>query len=181
MMFSGSSHTATSFRLPYGGIILNRLLGFVAAVSTLGLFGCSDHKGPDDQAIQPTANNEHSSPTAGSRRYELGSNITFDQHGNSMQFRISGWQQQEADFVWSKGMSAVLEFDIVPPATEPLMLKAAIQGLVHNPDLPFQDVEVYANNVRIAAWQVADKSEFTAPIPATALKSDNPLRIEFRI
>ena len=54
-----------------------------------------------------------------------------------------------------------------------------LRGLIQPPTLPSQPVEVYANNQKVADWQVADSAVFTAEIPAELTKGgDGTLNLE---
>jgi hypothetical protein len=53
--------------------------------------------------------------------------------------------------------------------------------LAKEPDLPAQPVEVYANGKRIADWQVTNKGQYTASIPADAIDNAGTLTLELRI
>jgi hypothetical protein len=54
-------------------------------------------------------------------------------------------------------------------------------GLIHPPDLPRQNVAVYANGEKIADWEVSEPADFTAPIPPALTTNTEDLNIELRI
>ena len=53
-------------------------------------------------------------------------------------------------------------------------------ALIHEPELPFQPVEVYANGQKIVEWEVGNTAEFVATIPGEITKNGGALDIEFR-
>ena len=128
-----------------------------------------------DRSPQPeaTANNS-------TNRESVGQKIQFSQNGNSEQYRVSGWSHTETDFTWTEGSSAKLEVPVASGAG-PWTLKVSMSGLIRPPELPSQLVEVYANDQKIAEWQVGSVSEFRATIPASASKPGGTMSIEFRI
>jgi hypothetical protein len=99
----------------------------------------------------------------------------------SERYRVSGWSKTEGDFAWTEGTSARLALPI-PADAGPLSVKMMLRGLIKPPDLPSQPVEVYANDHKIADWQVADTAAFTAEIPAELTKSGGEtLNLHLRI
>jgi hypothetical protein len=54
-------------------------------------------------------------------------------------------------------------------------------GLTQQPSLPFQPVEVYVKDKKIADWQVSASAQFTADISAELTKGSKTLDVEFRI
>ena len=56
-----------------------------------------------------------------------------------------------------------------------------LRGLVQPPNLPFQPVEVYVSDQKIADWQVSNTAAFTIEIPAELTKGTETLNLEFRI
>jgi hypothetical protein len=109
----------------------------------------------------------------------VGQVIRFGQGGGSEQYRVSGWSHTEAEFTWTEGRTAKLDLPIGSD-TGPWSLKVAIAGLIHPPDLPYQTVEVYANDKKVAEWQAGNTAELTALIPADANQSGGKMMIEFR-
>jgi hypothetical protein len=105
-----------------------------------------------------------------------GSPIVFGQGGNSEPYKVSGWSKTEEKFTWSEGSSAQLHIPV--SATEDAVsLKMRIAALIKPPDLPFQPVEIWVNDQKIAEWQVGDTGEFTAAIPHDLTKRGGALKI----
>jgi hypothetical protein len=120
------------------------------------------------------------SSTAPDISYQLGTIIRFNDSGSSERFRGSGWSYTEADHTWTEGNSAVLNFSGLPPS-QPLTLKMALAGLTKDPQLQAQTAAVYANGKRVADWQVTDRKEYAASIPADVMDDTGILAVEFRI
>jgi hypothetical protein len=138
----------------------------VLGISLLGQTGC----GKSDQ--RPSASNATASDVVGQR-------IDFKTEGNWEPYRLSGWSNAEAQFTWSEGTVAKLALPIsANPAG--LKLKLIAGALIHEPDLPSQPVEVYANSQKIAEWQVGNAAEFTAMIPGELTTAGGTLTLEFR-
>jgi hypothetical protein len=56
-----------------------------------------------------------------------------------------------------------------------------LAGLTKDPELPFQPVEVYINDQKVADWQVAKPAEFSAAIPQVMTRSGGLLKITLKI
>jgi hypothetical protein len=130
--------------------------------------------GACERASQPAAPNAETPTSSAS----AGERIQFRQGGNSERYRVSGWSHTEADFTWTEGTSAKLEVPV--PSSGPWTLIVSMSGLIRPPDRVAQAVEVYANDQKIAEWQVGSVSEFRATIPASASKAGGTMAIEFR-
>ncbi len=112
-----------------------------------------------------------------SHTYYLGTMIDFGGLGDAKRFRGRGWSQPEGQFTWTEGQSALLVLSV--PASQASMLRVTMAGLVKPPELPFQPTAVFANGKQIADWQVAEKKEYTAPIPGS-ITTGGKLTLEFR-
>jgi hypothetical protein len=110
----------------------------------------------------------------------VGVRIAFGQTGGSEPYRSMGWSKSEEKFTWTEGNSARL---LLPIGSRKgaLKLRMMISALTNPPELPFQPVEVLANQKQIAQWQVSSPGEFTTIIPAEAVSAGSTLEIEFRM
>jgi hypothetical protein len=100
---------------------------------------------------------------------------------DSERYRVSGWSITEGSCAWTEGTSARLALPI-PADAGPLTVKMTLRGLIQPPTLPSQSVAVYANNQKVADWQVSDGAVFTAEIPAELTKgAGETLSLELRI
>lgn len=107
------------------------------------------------------------------RAYQPGTRLTFGRGGTSERFKSFGWSGTEAEFTWTEGHSAGLQFFGIAPGSA-LTLKVKLRALT--PDT----VSVFANNRKIAEWHPADSPmEYTAPIAADIIAADQPLEIKF--
>lgn len=95
----------------------------------------------------------------------------------AQRYKVSGWEPAERDFTWTSRARAVLELKH-PPTNHALKLKMQLTGMIDAEKLPFQHTQVFANNQRIAEWQVGMPAEFEAEIPRSALRPDGLLKIE---
>ena len=147
------------------GIVLAGL-----AVLFLGWIAVGCNKS-DELASNPPSNNATADV--------VGKRIEFRSGGNSEPYRISGWSKTETEFTWSEGTAAKIALPISPHAGA-LTLKVTMAALIHEPELPFQPVEVYANGQKIVEWEVGNTAEFVATIPGEITKNGGALEIEFR-
>jgi hypothetical protein len=129
-------------------------------------------------ASQPTSSGAANSPATAASESVVGKVINFT--ADSDRYRISGWNKPEGNYAWSEGTSARLALP-VPAVAGALTVKMTLRGLVQPPALPSQPVEVYANNQKVADWQVADSAVFTAEVPAELTKGGSgTLNLELR-
>lgn len=105
--------------------------------------------------------------------------VGFNAGSGSEVYRVSGWSGAEAEFTWTEGTSAKLKLPI-PDQNAALVLRMKLGGLIQ-PQLPVQNVAVYANGEKIADWQVSEPADFSAPIPPELTKNAEDLNIELRI
>jgi hypothetical protein len=134
-------------------------------------------------ACGPSGTPTQSIPSSPSSPVDLayGTKVSFTTGGNSEPFRVSGWSGTEPQFTWTQGTTAVLEMR-VSPTTDQVVLKMTLAGFTKDPELPFQPVEVYVNDQKIADWQVAAApAEFSAAIPQEMTKNGGLLRITLKI
>jgi hypothetical protein len=117
--------------------------------------------------------------SSGPAEVAFGTRITFGQGGNSEPYKTSGWSKTEEKFTWSEGTSAELRMR-VPATDDTITLKMRIAALIKPPELPFQPVEVYVNDHKIAEWQVGNTLEFAAAIPHDITKLGGILTIKFK-
>src|SRR5713101_832913 len=110
-----------------------------------------------------------------------GTKVSFGAGGKSEPLRVSGWSGTEPQFTWTVGTSAVLAMR-VSPTPDHVVLKMNLTGFTKDPELPFQPVEVYVNEQKVADWQVAGRpAEFSATIPQEMTGSGGLLRITLKI
>ncbi len=114
------------------------------------------------------------------RPYILGTNISFAKGGNSSDFvKISdGWGGQEPKHRCAVGAQTVIRLYI--PDSQGGNLRLTLDGFGVYPykTEKYQEVTVFANDVKIAVWQAAHNGPFNVDIPTDLIK-DNTLTIRF--
>jgi hypothetical protein len=139
----------------------------IYAVALTGLFlfaGC-----------RPT-DSTHQSNSSASGQLAYGTKVSFGQGGTSEKFKVSGWSTTEEKFTWTEGIAATLKVQ-VSASDSPVTLKMTLAGLIKDPELPSQPVEVLVNNRKVADWQVANTAVFTTVIPQELTKAGGELTI----
>lgn len=127
-----------------------------------------------------TACGERPTGETESPRYAYGTVIDFSQAGPANAYRASGWNKPEEKFTWSDGNTAVLRVPI-EPTTDRVTLRIMASGLVKEPELPFQPVEVHLNDEKVADWQVGNTASFSVPIPESLSRKGGDLTVTFKI
>ena len=117
--------------------------------------------------------------SGGTAELAYGTKVSFGQGGGSERFKESGWSKTEHKFTWTEGTVAVLKMK-VPATTDTIALKMRLAGLIKEPALPFQPVEVEVNGQKMADWQVGDLSEFILAIPHDITKKGGELTITLK-
>lgn len=112
-------------------------------------------------------------------RYTLESIINFGAKGDSERFRGEGWSHTETAFTWALGPRARLQLK-VPWNNRPLGVRMRLGGMHKLPELPFQVVDLAANDTVVATWQVSRTTDFTAVIPPDVLAKKRSLNLELR-
>jgi hypothetical protein len=112
-------------------------------------------------------------------RYTLERVVSFAAHGDAERFCGEGWSEPEPAFTWALGPRAELHMK-VRWNNRPLGLRMRLAAFHHPPELPFQTVEVAANDIVVATWEVSKPAEFTAVIPPHVLAKKPALDLELR-
>ncbi|MBA2432453.1 MAG: hypothetical protein H0V56_10130 [Chthoniobacterales bacterium] len=112
--------------------------------------------------------------------YHYGETISFARGGDSHRFRASGWSDPEPGGTWSDSTAASLAIRL--PATEvPVRLLARLRGHVHPPGVPSQPVHVYVRGEKVALWDVAKMSVYSAVIPQELIGGGGVISLDFHI
>src|SRR5437588_8850086 len=109
-----------------------------------------------------------------------GTKVGFGQGSGSERYRESGWSKTEEKFTWTEGTVAVLKMK-VPATSDSVTLKMRLAGLVKEPALHFQPVDVEINGQRMADWQVSDVAEFSVAIPHDITKKGSEVTVTLKI
>jgi hypothetical protein len=131
----------------------------------------------DNAAASPTA---EPSTAPVDRFYGWGVAVKCGRGGQSERYNTLGWSDAEKDFTWTIGKRTELLFRTEPTA-KALQLRMRLAGNTKPPQLPFQPVEVYVNQQKVADWEVGDSADYTATIPAGTVKEGGELRIELKV
>ena len=110
--------------------------------------------------------------------YTPGTPIRFGLGHSGERYIQTGWHPSEPAWTWTSEQRAVLRFKL-PPRDGPLHLIVRAHGNVRPPDLLTQPTVVYANQQQIAEWDVDVLTDYSAEIPAAALRPDGMLTLEF--
>ena len=141
--------------------------GFTCATlvtfALISLAGCNRSRTAADLSSEPA-------------EIPYGTKIDFGQGGNSELYKVAGWSKTEEKFTWSEGTSAELRIP-VPATNDAISLKMRLAALTKAPELPFQPVEIYVNDQKIAEWQITETGEFVASIPHNLTKPGGGLTI----
>lgn len=111
--------------------------------------------------------------------YTFGQVVHFGRGGDSDVYKRSGWGDTETEMTWTNSRSAVLVFTL-PDSEKPLRLRMRLAGFTYSPELPYQPVEVYANDEKIADWQVSDIGNHVAII-SPSVANHQQLYLELRM
>jgi len=146
------------------------------------LFSCdpSENAGPTANPPSPDVTSASPNPASNSNEYSVGTMINFGSAGNSRPFKVSGWSEAETKHSWTSGAVSVIAMRISASA-DPLTLKVKCGGFTKDPEVSSQPVEVYANDEKIADWNVRELADYTAPIPPAISKDGGLLTITFKI
>jgi hypothetical protein len=136
------------------------------AVVLFSLAGCDRSK---------TIENNPSGPA----EIPFNTRISFGQGGNSEPYKSAGWSKTEEKFTWTEGTSAQLRLPVAA-TNDTVALKILMSALIKSPELPFQPVEVYVNDQKVAEWHVGEAAEFVAAIPHDITKLGGVLTINFK-
>lgn len=114
-------------------------------------------------------------------RYQYDHTIIFGYGGDAERHMIRGWSALEPDYTWTSDHVALLGF-LLGESGAPVNLIVKTGAMIHPPDIPFQVVDVYADQIKIATWRVSDVATYTAPIPRKFTSGpEHPLFIRFEI
>ena len=117
--------------------------------------------------------------SGGSAELAYGTKVSFGQGGGSERYRESGWSKTEEKFTWTEGTIAILKMK-VSATNDTVTLKMRLAGLIKEPALPFQPVEVEINGQKMADWQVSDVAEFAVAIPHDVTKKGGEVTVTLK-
>lgn len=111
--------------------------------------------------------------------YNLGTDISFEQEGNSRDFvkNSDGWGGQESKYRCAVGKNSVINLYI--PKGQGKNLQVDIEAFgVFGPNTRYQTVEVYANETNIGKCNMNEKYKYSVVVPSSVMTNDT-LTIRF--
>lgn len=136
---------------------------------------------PDSPVVAADAQQSPAKPQVNAEGQEVayGELLDFTVGGNAQPLKVSGWSKAENGFTWSQGTAAIIAAR-VRPTDSPITMKLKAAGMIKEPELPFQPVEVYINNEKVADLQIGHTNEFSVAIPQGFTKAGGLLTVTFR-
>ena len=111
-------------------------------------------------------------------RDAIDATIDFGESGDSERYRLQGWARTEPSFTWTCWNSAGLWLPM-PGDGSPVTIRVTAAALTNSPRIGAQPVQVYADAVLVAQWQVSRMADFDATIPGDQARRRTAV-IEFR-
>ncbi len=116
---------------------------------------------------------EEATVSAGSLRYEYGTQLQFGVTGNADPYMGAGWstQLQMSRHCWNNGDSAQLRFTVAPPTSD-IVFDTTFEAFVRPRKLERQRVRVFANGQFLTEWQATNVTPgpFSVTIPKDLVK-----------
>lgn len=114
------------------------------------------------------------------RPYVLGTEITFNKGGNSLDFinKDDGWGGQEPKHRCAVGKETILRLYIPDGMGASLRLSLDGFGVFQPKKETYQKVTIYANDIEVGVWHVGHDGPFNIDIPSSVM-TDNTLTIKF--
>jgi hypothetical protein len=112
--------------------------------------------------------------------YTVGDKISCRKELNAGKYMADGWSVQEKEYTWTDGSEASMVFDVHGSENKDLMLKMRASAYL-GAELSFQEVEVYANELKIANWKIPGSESWFEAAIASDLIRDGLLRVKFVI
>lgn len=120
-------------------------------------------------------------PRAGNgQNVDYGALVDFTIGANSEALKVSGWSAAEENFTWTEGPVATLAARLTP-TEEPITFRFKAAGMIKEPELPFQPVEIYINNEKVADLQIGHTAEYRVVVPPSITAKGGLATITFRI
>jgi hypothetical protein len=97
--------------------------------------------------------------------YEWSKVLNFTNRGNAQSYCTSGWSNAEPTLIWTDGLNARMSFSAKAPKSDVSFIMACTpylgDGLV-----PFQELHVFVNFLRVGFAALAQSAEIEISIPA---------------
>jgi hypothetical protein len=96
--------------------------------------------------------------------YEWAKALNFSTRGNALPYCISGWAEPELGLVWTDGLNARLSFTARPPTSDVSLVLSCFPYLGEG-KIPFQEIHVFVNFLRVGFTVLKAPSEIDISIP----------------
>ncbi len=101
----------------------------------------------------------------GRATYRWGEVLRFTQGGNALLYCSDGWATPEAGIVWTQSHNARLSFSVSVPKSDVSLIVSCLPFLVDKV-VPYQELHIYANFLRVGFGLVKGPAEIEFRIPA---------------
>ena len=134
----------------------------------------------EDAGVPPPAPMQPPPRSATGQNVDYGVLVDFTVGANSEALRVSGWSSAEENFTWTEGKSATLAARLAA-TDEPITFRFKAAGMIKEPELPFQPVEVFINNEKVADLQIGHTAEYRVAVPQSITSKGGLATITFRM
>jgi glycosyltransferase involved in cell wall biosynthesis len=104
----------------------------------------------------------------------------FADKGTGLQFRGAGWHNADADGLVSNDVEASIAGTFVTRSRY-AFVTAVVYPVISAPEGITQELTIAANGSPLATYQIAERAEITAIVPADLIGADRFLTLEFRV
>ncbi|MPN59222.1 hypothetical protein SDC9_206943 [bioreactor metagenome] len=113
--------------------------------------------------------------------YTLGESVSFGAEGTNSVFLADGWSAQEERHRWTEGPQAGLSFRLQErDAKKDILLRLKASAYLGR-GIPHQEIGVFANEKKIASWQMKGLDWYEAIVPSGLIGKEGLLNIVFTI
>ena len=104
----------------------------------------------------------------------------FAAKGTGLQFRGPGWYNADANGLVSNDVEASIAGRFVTRSRY-VFITAVVYPVISAPDGTMQELTIAANGSPLATYQIAERAEITAIVPADLIGADRLLTLQFRV
>ena len=112
--------------------------------------------------------------------FTLGSVYSFAAEGAGLRFRGPGWYDADVKGLVSNDVEASVAGSCATHRRY-IFVTAVVYPALSAPDGAIQRLTIAANGVALATYEIADRAEITAIVPATLIGPDRLLTLQFRV
>ncbi|HLY57284.1 MAG TPA: hypothetical protein VKS60_17100 [Stellaceae bacterium] len=96
--------------------------------------------------------------------YEWAKLLNFTSAGNAQNYCMSGWAKPEEGLTWTDGLNAKLRMSVKPPVSDVSLVLSCFPFLGDG-KVPYQEVTVFVNFLRVGFAVIDGAVELEVPIP----------------